>query len=72
VFVSPYLEHCVEKMALNAKVSGGSSGDRMVAVSSGTHIRLWGFTNNELGLVKFDIGKCIDAMCEDFYVIYKI
>ncbi|KAK3742239.1 hypothetical protein QZH41_009025 [Actinostola sp. cb2023] len=56
VFISPYLENCVEKMALNAKVSAGSLGDRMVAVSSGNHIRLWSFTHNDGGYVKFEIG----------------
>jgi hypothetical protein len=57
VFISPYLENCVEKMALNAKVSAGTLGDRMVAVSSGSKIRLWSFTHNDSGYVKFEIGK---------------
>ena len=35
IFSTPYLEHCVEKMALNAKVSSSSLGDKMLAVSSG-------------------------------------
>lgn len=56
VFISPYLENCVEKMALNAKVSAGSLGDRMVAVSSRSQIRLWSFTHNDGGYEKFEIG----------------
>jgi len=35
IFFTPYLENCVEKMALNAKVTSSSLGDRMLAVSSG-------------------------------------
>ena len=35
IFSTPYLENCVEKMALNAKVSSSSLGDKMLAVSSG-------------------------------------
>lgn len=63
VFISPYLENCVEKMALNAKVSAGSLGDRMVAVSSRSQIRLWSFTHNDGGYVKFEIGmyRAIDC-----------
>lgn len=35
IFSTPYLVHCVEKMALNAKVTSSSLGDKMLAVSSG-------------------------------------
>ena len=35
IFSTPYLKHCVEKMALNAKVTSSSLGDKMLAVSAG-------------------------------------
>lgn len=35
IFTTPYLEQCVERVALNSKVTAGSLGDRMLAVSSG-------------------------------------
>lgn len=37
IFSTPYLENCVEKMALNAKVTSSSLGDKMLAVSSGKY-----------------------------------
>lgn len=58
IFSTPYLENCVEKMALNAKVSSSSLGDKMLAVSSEGQIRLWSFTTTDhiQGVVKFEIG----------------
>uniref|UniRef100_A0A3B3RRP2 BTB/POZ domain-containing protein KCTD3 n=1 Tax=Paramormyrops kingsleyae TaxID=1676925 RepID=A0A3B3RRP2_9TELE len=43
VFTSPRLEWVIDRVALNAKVMGGSLGDndKMVAVASGTEIILW-------------------------------
>jgi len=35
IFSTPYLKNCVEKMALNAKVTSSSLGDKMLAVSAG-------------------------------------
>lgn len=40
IFSTPYLENCVEKMALNAKVSSSSLGDKMLAVSSGKSLNV--------------------------------
>ena len=42
-WTSPYLEGAVERIALNAKVVNPSQDhtNRMVAVASGSHIRLW-------------------------------
>ncbi|XP_048585658.1 BTB/POZ domain-containing protein KCTD3 isoform X2 [Nematostella vectensis] len=56
VFTSPYLERSIERVALNAKVTAGSLGERMVAVSTGCKIHLWSFTNTEHGCAKFEIG----------------
>lgn len=58
IFSTPYLVHCVEKMALNAKVTSSSLGDKMLAVSSEGKIRLWSFTTTDhiQGVVKFEIG----------------
>uniref|UniRef100_A0A8C2KD93 BTB/POZ domain-containing protein KCTD3 n=1 Tax=Cyprinus carpio TaxID=7962 RepID=A0A8C2KD93_CYPCA len=43
VFTSPRLDWVIDRVALNAKVMGGSLGDndKMVAVASGTEIILW-------------------------------
>ena len=35
IFSTPYLKNCVENMALNAKVTSSSLGDKMLAVSAG-------------------------------------
>ena len=35
IFSTPYLQNHVERMALNAKVTSSSLGDKMLAVSSG-------------------------------------
>lgn len=58
IFSTPYLKHCVEKMALNAKVTSSSLGDKMLAVSAEGKIRLWSFTTTDhiQGAVKFEIG----------------
>ena len=42
IFSTPYLHNTVERMALNAKVSSSSFGDKMLAVSSG-----WFFKTEE-------------------------
>ena len=39
IFSTPYLHNTVERMALNAKVSSSSFGDKMLAVSSGWFIK---------------------------------
>lgn len=55
VFSSPRLDWIIDRVALNAKVMGGSLGDndKMVAVASGTEIILWAVcpdgNGNEIG-----------------------
>lgn len=55
VFASPRLDWLIDRVALNAKVMGGSLGDndKMVAVASGTEIILWSIcpdgNGNEIG-----------------------
>lgn len=58
IFSTPYLHNTVERMALNAKVSSSSFGDKMLAVSSEGRIRLWSFntTDHTQDVVKFEIG----------------
>lgn len=57
VFTSPRLDWLIDRVALNAKVMGGSLGDndKMVAVASGTEIILWSIcpdgNGNEIGKV---------------------
>ena len=51
VFTSPYIESCIERVAINSKVgqnsgAGDSSSSRMVAISYGNQIRLWGITEH--------------------------
>lgn len=40
IFTSPYIENCIERTAINAKIGSGS--DKMVAISYGNQVRLWG------------------------------
>lgn len=55
VFTSPRLDWVIDRVALNAKVMGGSLGDndKMVAVASVTEIILWSIcpdgNGNEIG-----------------------
>ena len=46
VFTSPHIESCIERIAINAKLGqGGGSGEsncKMVAISYGSQVRLWG------------------------------
>lgn len=51
VFTSPYIESCIERVAINSKVTqnggaGDASSSRMVAISYGNQIRLWGITEH--------------------------
>lgn len=51
VFTSPYIESCIERVAINSKVGQNSgavdaSSTRMVAISYGNQIRLWGITEH--------------------------
>ncbi|XP_039257042.2 SH3KBP1-binding protein 1-like [Styela clava] len=66
VFVSPYLDSIVERVAINAKVQGMApdSKARMVAVGYSCHIRLWSFqdelTSNEIGI--FNLQSTVDSL----------
>lgn len=59
MFSSPKLDWIIDRVALNAKVLGGSLGDndKMVAVASGTEIILWAVCSdgngNEIGKLLF-------------------
>lgn len=61
VFTSPRLDWVIDRVALNAKVMGGSLGDndKMVAVASGTEIILWAIcpdgNGNEIGKIPFSV-----------------
>ncbi|XP_037909569.1 BTB/POZ domain-containing protein KCTD3 isoform X2 [Hermetia illucens] len=56
VFTSPYIESTIERIAINAKVNLSSaepSPSKMVAISYGSQIRLWGIQENGN---KIDVG----------------
>uniref|UniRef100_A0AAR2KQ27 Potassium channel tetramerisation-type BTB domain-containing protein n=1 Tax=Pygocentrus nattereri TaxID=42514 RepID=A0AAR2KQ27_PYGNA len=61
VFTSPRLDWLIDRVALNAKVMGGSLGDndKMVAVASGTEIILWAIcpdgNGNEIGVFSLNV-----------------
>lgn len=68
VFSSPRLDWVIDRVALNAKVMGGTLGDndKMVAVASGTEIILWAIcpdgNGNEIGklwchIMLFDLSQ---------------
>ncbi|XP_059611558.1 BTB/POZ domain-containing protein KCTD3 isoform X1 [Phlebotomus argentipes] len=50
VFTSPYIESAIERIAINAKVNVSTSGEqtqsKMVAISYGSQIRLWGISED--------------------------
>ncbi|XP_038641980.1 SH3KBP1-binding protein 1 isoform X1 [Scyliorhinus canicula] len=66
VFSSPRLDWVIERVALNAKVMGGSLGDndKMVAVASCSEIILWaiheGGSGNEIGI--FSLGVPVESL----------
>ncbi|XP_061137434.1 SH3KBP1-binding protein 1 [Syngnathus typhle] len=66
VFTSPRLDWLIDRVALNAKVMGGSLGDndKMVAVASGTDIILWSIcpdgNGNEIGV--FSLSVPVEAL----------
>ncbi|KAM9853216.1 SH3KBP1-binding protein 1 [Aulostomus maculatus] len=61
VFTSPRLDWVIDRVALNAKVMGGSLGDndKMVAVASVTEIILWAIcpdgNGNEIGVFSLNV-----------------
>ncbi|TSR87314.1 SH3KBP1-binding protein 1 [Bagarius yarrelli] len=66
VFSSPKLDWIIDRVALNAKVMGGSlaDNDKMVAVASGTEIILWAVcpdgNGNEIGV--FSLSVPVEAL----------
>ncbi|XP_018563863.1 BTB/POZ domain-containing protein KCTD3 isoform X1 [Anoplophora glabripennis] len=44
VFTSPYIESCIERIAINAKM-GSTETSKMVAISYGSQVRLWGISD---------------------------
>ncbi|XP_050068659.1 SH3KBP1-binding protein 1 [Anopheles maculipalpis] len=51
IFISPYIETTIERIAINAKMSlatsaGEQSHSKMVAISYGSQIRLWGISED--------------------------
>ncbi|XP_055617837.1 BTB/POZ domain-containing protein KCTD3 isoform X2 [Toxorhynchites rutilus septentrionalis] len=51
IFISPYVEQTIERIAINAKMSlatsaGEQSHSKMVAISYGSQIRLWGISED--------------------------
>jgi len=62
IFTSPYLEDTVEKISLNAKIQG-SLGDKMVAIASGSRIKLYSCTSPNGNLIgTFNLTVPIDAL----------
>ncbi|KAJ8974964.1 hypothetical protein NQ317_004801 [Molorchus minor] len=44
VFTSPYIENCIERIAINAKM-GSTETSKMVAISYGSKVQLWGISD---------------------------
>ena len=73
VFTSPRLDWVIDRVALNAKVMGGSLGDndKMVAVAAGTEIILWAIcpdgNGNEIGEMEISLqGRESRLLCNIF------
>ncbi|EFA07111.1 BTB/POZ domain-containing protein KCTD3 isoform X2 [Tribolium castaneum] len=45
VFTSPHIEQNIERIAINAKMGSGENS-KMVAISYGSQVRLWGISDN--------------------------
>ncbi|KAJ9591552.1 hypothetical protein L9F63_001906 [Diploptera punctata] len=48
-FTSPHIESCIERIAINAKMGqggGGEASSKMVAISYGSQVRLWGVSED--------------------------
>ncbi|KAL1377229.1 hypothetical protein pipiens_004214 [Culex pipiens pipiens] len=61
IFVSPYVEAPIERIAINAKMTsaGEQSHSKMVAISYGSQIRLWGISEDgsksEVGIFNLNV-----------------
>ncbi|PIK35746.1 putative BTB/POZ domain-containing protein KCTD3, partial [Apostichopus japonicus] len=67
VFTSPVLDETIERVALNSKVAGLAISEgkgKMVAVSSGSQIRLWSCQENvrKIEIGTFDLGVQVDNL----------
>lgn len=60
VFTSPYIDNCIERIAINAKMGSSGAGEtsKMVAISYGTQVRLWGVSEDG---TRANIGKIIKS-----------
>ncbi|XP_067012116.2 BTB/POZ domain-containing protein KCTD3 [Anabrus simplex] len=48
-FTSPHIESCIERIAINAKIGqggGSETSSKMVAISYGSQVRLWGVSED--------------------------
>lgn len=45
VFTSPYIDNCIERIAINAKL-GSAEASKMVAISYNSQVRLWGISDS--------------------------
>lgn len=53
-FTSPYIDNCIERIAINAKMGCLGENSKMVAISYGSQVRLWAISDEG---VKTNIGK---------------
>lgn len=56
VFTSSHIENCIERIAINAKMGSGGAGEtsKMVAISYGSQVRLWGISEDG---IRTNVGK---------------
>lgn len=55
VFTSPHIESLIERLAVNAKM-GSSETSKMVAISYGSQVRLWGISDTG---ARTNVGKLL-------------
>lgn len=81
-FTSPHIESCIERIAINAKMGqggGGESSSKMVAISYGSQVRLWGVSEDG---TRTDVGElychwnhivfCIKVLKGKFLLIINV
>ncbi|XP_017776819.1 PREDICTED: BTB/POZ domain-containing protein KCTD3 isoform X2 [Nicrophorus vespilloides] len=59
VFTSPHIDSCIERIAINAKMGTGGEATKMVAISYGSQIRLWGVSEDGS---RTNVGKIINNL----------
>uniref|UniRef100_A0A0A9Y2Y0 BTB/POZ domain-containing protein KCTD3 n=2 Tax=Lygus hesperus TaxID=30085 RepID=A0A0A9Y2Y0_LYGHE len=66
VFTSPHIESCIERVAVNAKMVQGGSGEssKMVAISYGSQVRLWSIKDhgNRTNIGTFNLGVRVEYL----------